>query len=1118
MAEGADLSLNIKATDDASPALEGVGKAASEAGDKLVSVGEKGGGVAGGFTEMGAGADKAAESVRGAGEAAKESEGFFSGLKDTLSEVGKMTAAFTLGNIAFDAAEQVKNLFESVTEVGEATHNLQLQTGATAEQASGLLAVFERWGVSNQDASVALGIFAKNLDTFNDNTAKADASSISFVGSINQLGLQMKDAQGNALPMVDVLNQVADKFQAMPDGVTKTADAMNLFGRSGKTMIEVLDQGSAGIQLAMDTAKQYGLVLSQDNVDAVYNFGQAQRDLSEALKGFAVQVGSLVLPLLKDFVDAVTHVAEAFNTTALPVLRSVAEYISSTFGPYIQAGIQIAGDAFNTLANIAGSALQGVLSVVESVGQAIYDALSWINPFATHSPSLVSQVSDGVASIQASYGGLTSIDGPLGDAGAAVQQFAADGKTALKDMVDSTKTQLDEVKSALSDAKNALSTWGQTPIQGTKAFQDQMDAIDTQVDQTKLKMDQIKLGNDVTPQLQALNAQLKQLQLNAPVSPLGGGKGAQQSFQEASRQHKEAIAGIQKEINAIKTGGAQGELQALSDQLTKLNTQKDALNLQEKLQLGPEQKQIADLLHPKQAEQPFQAIVKGIKDAQDRIHLLTPEQTRLNDLLQIEQKALTDATAATKNATAAHGALGAALTSTKGPLADVNANLDAAKAKVQAWGQSVSDAKTHIDTFVSGITGPLLKAFDQLKNSPLGGALGGLAGDVGGIGAGLGKALGDLVHGKGLATFATDIEGAFQTGFAKVGADMPKLISAIGDIGASVVSWLKGVWAKIDWGAVWASVKDIGAGIANAATTLGTDVLAFLTKTWKSIDWGTVWASATGFATGAAEWAKKLSMSDVAKNVRDGLVTALNGQDWNATGQTVVNQTKTSIKNSADNSSWATIGDSYATGVTKATAEAPWRGFFDQVGAAYNAFNAFLDSVVAVDYMPIGEALGHRTVQALAVFFGGPGQGETLMTFANWAKTWMDIPGKIALAIAKPALDIGAGFLKGVFDGITAGMPELIAKTEDAFLKFLQSLHVTLGVMTLSAEGLTIGSKVTSIGTPSSATTPGFTPPSSQLPQVQVTQHFYGQANPAQVGQASQDGVTSALRRSGVTL
>ena len=49
----------------------------------------------------------------------------------------------------------------------------------------------------------------------------------------SQIGVAVEDANGNFKPMNDLLEEVAGKFAAMPDGIEKNALAIKLFGKAG---------------------------------------------------------------------------------------------------------------------------------------------------------------------------------------------------------------------------------------------------------------------------------------------------------------------------------------------------------------------------------------------------------------------------------------------------------------------------------------------------------------------------------------------------------------------------------------------------------------------------------------------------------------------------------------------------------------------------------------------------------------------------------------------------------------------------------------------------------------------------------------------------------------------
>lgn len=78
------------------------------------------------------------------------------------------------------------------------------------------------------------------------------------------LGVSATDASGKLRAADEVLLDLADVFQALPDGAEKTALAVDLFGRSGASLIPLLNEGSSGIREMTDEAARLGLVLDAD--------------------------------------------------------------------------------------------------------------------------------------------------------------------------------------------------------------------------------------------------------------------------------------------------------------------------------------------------------------------------------------------------------------------------------------------------------------------------------------------------------------------------------------------------------------------------------------------------------------------------------------------------------------------------------------------------------------------------------------------------------------------------------------------------------------------------------------------------------------------------------------
>lgn len=201
---------------------------------------------------------------------------------------------------AFVSFQTINNAIDSTQALGDSVHTLQLQTGMTAESASQLIFAFNHVGLSADDAQRSLGIFSKNMTTIqeaNDGVAKAAKPTVAV---LKEMGITVTDLQGNLLPMQPLLNAVADKFKAMPDGIEKTGLAMQLFGRSGKDMIPLLNLGSAGMAELAAQADKLGLTLSEKNVAQIHDYTLAHRDMEEAITGVKLQIGMALMPKLTE--------------------------------------------------------------------------------------------------------------------------------------------------------------------------------------------------------------------------------------------------------------------------------------------------------------------------------------------------------------------------------------------------------------------------------------------------------------------------------------------------------------------------------------------------------------------------------------------------------------------------------------------------------------------------------------------------------------------------------------------------------------------------------------------------------------------------------------------------
>lgn len=309
---------------------------------------------------------------------------------DSHTSFLKMGAAVAAGQAAFSAIESVtksvigslKGAAEETTAFAKGTMKLQRELGVSAESASSLLAVFNRFGIDVEGASKNLGIFAKKIE--------AAAEPGKYAGSVfEELGIKLKETNGTLRTADSVMLDVADKFKAMPNGVEKTAEAMRLFGKSGKDLLPILNLGSKGIQELEAQAKKMGLVLTQDNINAVKKNIVAQKDYKEALAGINVQLGNEVMPILTKFstfmattgIDAIRsmiHVVREFYTDHLKPLQEGFKKVYNQVADYLQPKLKDLEKSLEKLwTPLKKFVDEYILPLVKILGPAVGVGLVW---------------------------------------------------------------------------------------------------------------------------------------------------------------------------------------------------------------------------------------------------------------------------------------------------------------------------------------------------------------------------------------------------------------------------------------------------------------------------------------------------------------------------------------------------------------------------------------------------------------------------------------------------------------------------------------------------------------------------------------------------------------------
>ncbi|MDI9330907.1 MAG: phage tail tape measure C-terminal domain-containing protein [Alphaproteobacteria bacterium] len=154
-------------------------------------------------------------------------------MKASMQQVA--TVAKTAFAVAVGAASvgALRDFIDRTIEATAALQQLSEQTGASTTALSGLAPVAIISGTAMETIGTNLSKLSKALAGVDDEGANASKA-------LQFLGITAKDSGGNLRDPAEVLNDVALKLAEFEDGAGKTALAMDLFGKSGASMLPFL--------------------------------------------------------------------------------------------------------------------------------------------------------------------------------------------------------------------------------------------------------------------------------------------------------------------------------------------------------------------------------------------------------------------------------------------------------------------------------------------------------------------------------------------------------------------------------------------------------------------------------------------------------------------------------------------------------------------------------------------------------------------------------------------------------------------------------------------------------------------------------------------------------------
>jgi hypothetical protein len=161
-------------------------------------------------------------------------------------------------------------------------------------------------GSSAQEFNNAFTKFTRNVAEASDEATGPAAE------AFKNLGIEIKNAAGEARKPIELLDGVADALAGMTDPAKRTSAVMDLFGRAGAKLLPLFDEGSEGIAKLRKEVEELGFGFDDAFLDGAQEVNDNLDRLKMGIKGVAIQAIGPLLPELVELSKSMVAGAKVF--------------------------------------------------------------------------------------------------------------------------------------------------------------------------------------------------------------------------------------------------------------------------------------------------------------------------------------------------------------------------------------------------------------------------------------------------------------------------------------------------------------------------------------------------------------------------------------------------------------------------------------------------------------------------------------------------------------------------------------------------------------------------------------------------------------------------------------
>lgn len=320
--------------------------------------------------------DMGKEAEESGEEAEKGSEGF-SVMKGALANLASSAISACIDGLK-NLGAAIVGVISDVGEMGDEIDKESQKLGVSAETYQELSYAMERSGASIDDVSKGVTNITNALaDTQNGVKGASD--------TFDALGVSLQNADGSFKSTEDVLMESIDALASMEDETQRNALANDVFGKSYKELAPLLNSGSEGIQALMQEAEDYGMVMSQDAVNASAAYEDSLTKLEGTMGGIKSNIAGEFLPSITQIINGFSDLAIGSEGAGEQIKEGISGIISKVKDLLPQAAsfvkemanavMEVAPEIISALVDGITSTAPEIIPVVLGIAESVVETL-----------------------------------------------------------------------------------------------------------------------------------------------------------------------------------------------------------------------------------------------------------------------------------------------------------------------------------------------------------------------------------------------------------------------------------------------------------------------------------------------------------------------------------------------------------------------------------------------------------------------------------------------------------------------------------------------------------------------------------------------------------------------